>query len=145
MKHFTVAICLVSGLFAIHPPSAAADGGTKPPLITKDRRSVNSGILSYTVVCDYQKGPNELEVLLPDDYSAAKHYRVVYMLPVNTGTNGPWGSSIVEAKKANLQNEYQMIFVAPAYDTMPWFGNNPNRPEIRQDAYMLERRGSLYR
>ena len=75
----------------------------------------------YTVICGYQKGPNEVEVLLPDDYSAAKRYRW-YMLPVNTGTNGPWGSSIVEAKKANLQNQYQFIFVAPGlrHDAVVW-------------------------
>jgi S-formylglutathione hydrolase FrmB len=108
------------------------------PAITLDARSVNPGIRSYTVVSDYQKGPNKLEVLLPDDYSPHNRYPVVYLLPVNTGTSGQWGSSIVEAKKANLQNQYQMIFVAPAYDTVPWFGDNPLRPEIRQNAYLLE-------
>ncbi len=106
--------------------------------ISLDNPSVNPGIRSYTVVSDYQKGPNKVEVLLPDDYSKNKHYPVCYLLPVNTGVSGQWGSSIIEAKKANLQNQYDMIFVAPAYDTMPWFGDNPTRPEIRQNGYMLD-------
>ena len=114
-------------------PSAA-----DAPVITLDAQSVNSGIRSYTVTCGYQKGPNKLEVLLPDDYTTGKKYPVVYMLPVNMGTDGQWGSSIVEAKKANLQNAYHLIFVAPAYDTQPWFGDNPARPEIRQNSYMME-------
>ncbi len=106
--------------------------------ITSDRQSVNPGIRSFTVISAYQKGANALEVLLPDGYSTDKKYPVVYLLPVNTGTSGPWGSAIVEARKANLQNRHQMIFVAPAFDTQPWFGDNPDRPEIRQNSYILD-------
>ena len=113
-------------------------GSAAPPQITPDAQSVNSGIRSYTVVSEYQKGPNALEVLLPDDYTPSKKYPVVYLLPVNTGTSGQWGSGIVEARKANLQNAFGLIFVAPAYDTQPWFGDNPARPEVRQNAYLLE-------
>ena len=106
--------------------------------ITPDVQSVNSGIRSYTVVSGYQKGPNELEVLLPDAYTPDKKFPVVYLLPVNTGTSGQWGSGIVEARKANLQNAFGLIFVAPAYDTQPWFGDNPARADIRQDSYLLK-------
>ena len=105
--------------------------------ITPDSTSVNPGIKSFTVLSEYQSGPNELEVLLPDDYSTKNRYPVVYMLPVNIGTTGQWGSSIVEAKKANLQNQYRMIFVAPAYETQPWYGDNPDQPSVRQDSYFL--------
>ena len=106
--------------------------------ITPDAPSVNPGIRSYTVISGYQKGPNALEVLLPDDYTPSKKYPVVYLLPVNTGTSGQWGSGIVEARKANLQNAFGLIFVAPAYDTQPWFGDNPIRSDIRQNSYLLD-------
>ena len=132
-----IPLCLSLELLAAGISSAQPATASKPPVISKDPQSVNTGVLSYTVSCDFQKGSNKLEVLLPDDYSSLKHYPVVYMLPVNTGTTGQWGSSIIEAKKANLQNQYQFIFVGPAYDTMPWFGDNPLRSEIRQDSYML--------
>lgn len=107
------------------------------PEITADKNTVNPGILSFTVKCDDQKQSNELEVLLPDDYTDKKTYSVVYLLPVNTGTSGQWGSGIVEAKKANLQNEFEMIFVAPAYDTVPWFGDNPDN-HTRQNPYITD-------
>ena len=61
-------------------------------------------------------------------HAGHQKYPVVYLLPVNTGTSGQWGSGIVEAKKANLQNAFGLIFVAPAYDTQPWFGDNPRAP-----------------
>jgi S-formylglutathione hydrolase FrmB len=118
--------------------AAAAVPAAAPARITPDPHSINPGIQSFTVVSDYQKGPNELEVLLPDDYSPNTRYRVVYLLPVNVGTSGPWGSGIVEARRLNLQNQYQLVFVAPAYDTLPWFGDNPLRPEIRQNGYLLD-------
>ncbi len=138
MKCPTVLLAFYLSLIFPYTPALAAADISKPASITLDKQSVNPGIRSYTVVCDYQKQPNELEVLLPDDYSKDKRYPVVYMLPVNTGTTGQWGSSIVEAKKANLQNQYQMIFVAPAYDTVPWFGDNPLHPETRQNSYITD-------
>ena len=124
-------------------PVLGAPADTDPSMsvetrITPDAQSVNPGIRSYTVISAYQKSPNKLEVLLPDTYASDKKYPVVYLLPVNTGTSGQWGSGIVEAKKANLQNAFGLIFVAPAYDTQPWFGDNPIRPDIRQDSYLLD-------
>jgi S-formylglutathione hydrolase FrmB len=111
---------------------------TRPTRITPDAQSVHPGIRSYTVDCDYQKGPNELEVLLPDDYTPTKHYPVVYLLPVNVSPDGQWGSSVVEARKNDLQNRFETIFVAPAYDTVPWFGDNPLHPDTRQNSYLTD-------
>lgn len=106
-------------------------------VITADAESVHKGIRCYTVVSAFQKGPNKLEVLLPDNLTTTRCYPVVYLLPVNPGTDGQWGSGIVEAQKSNLHNQYQMIFVAPAYEIWPWFGDNPEKPEVRQSSYIL--------
>ena len=114
-----------------------SNAATDTTSIVADNPSVNTGIRSYTCTCSYQHEANKIEVLLPDSYSASKHYRVTYLLPVNVGTTGQWGSGIVEAKKANLQNQHDMIFVAPAYDTQPWFGDNPAPGGERQNDYML--------
>jgi hypothetical protein len=107
-------------------------------VIVPDKTPVNAGIQSYTVTCAYQKKANELEVLTPTDYTPTKHYPVVYLLPVNAGTSGQWGSGIVEAQKSHLQDRYEMIFVAPAYDTLPWFGDNVVDPGIRQNSYITD-------
>lgn len=123
----------------------AAQGQTSPaqmagisPLITQDVKSVHDGIRSYTVTSAYQKGPNKLEILLPDDYSPTHRYRVLYLLPVNAGTDGPWGSGIVEARRLNLHNQYQIICVAPAYEILPWYGDNPDKPDVRQSSYVTD-------
>ncbi|MEI7833575.1 MAG: alpha/beta hydrolase-fold protein [bacterium] len=106
--------------------------------IVRDTMDINPGITCYTVTSAYQQGPNKLEVLLPNNYDASHRYGVTYLLPVNTGTDGEWGSSVVEAQKQNLHNMHGMIFVSPAYDTVPWFGDHPTRPEVRQSQYLLE-------
>jgi len=106
--------------------------------ITADAKSVHEGIRSYTVTSAYQKGPNKLEVLLPDNYSPTNHYRVLYLLPVNAGTDGQWGSGIVEARRLNLDNQYQIICVAPAYEILPWYGDNPDQPDVRQSSYVTD-------
>ncbi len=106
--------------------------------IARDAEGVNPGILCYTVNSGYQKGPNKLEILLPDGMEKGKRYPVVLLLPVNTGTKGNWGSGIVEVQKRDLHNRYGVICVAPAYDTEPWYGDNPGRPQVRQQAYLLD-------
>ncbi len=116
----------------------AQEPASEAAKIEKDAQSINPGIVSYTVSSGYQKGPNALEVLLPDNFSRDKKYAVIYVLPVNTGTKGNWGSGIVEMQKANLQNTYGVIVVAPAFDTEPWYGDNPAAPKVRQSAYVLD-------
>jgi hypothetical protein len=63
---------------------------------------------------------------------------VLYLLPVNAGTDGPWGSGIVEAQRLNLHNQYQLICVAPAYEILPWYGDNPENPRVRQSSYITD-------
>jgi len=69
--------------FSAEPPNTSKSAVTTE--IKLDDQAVHAGIRSYTVTSAYQKGPNKLEVLLPDDYSPTNHYRVLYLLPVNAG------------------------------------------------------------
>jgi hypothetical protein len=116
-----------------------ADTADAPTRVIPDAQEVHPGILCFTVSSAYQPQSNKLEVLLPDDYSPKKkQYRVVYLLPVNVGTDGQWGSGIVEAQRDNLQNAFDLIFVAPAYGNVPWFGDNPTRKDLRQNSYLID-------
>jgi hypothetical protein len=113
------------------------------PTIDKDPQPVHPGTVCYTVTSDYQKGPNKLEVLLPDKVEPGRKYPVLYVLPVNTGTDGNWGSGLVELQKLDVQNRYGVIVVAPAYDVEPWYGDmpkptDPSQPWIRQQAYITD-------
>jgi len=111
--------------------------------IDKDPQPVHPGTVCYTVTSDYQKGPNKLEVLLPDKVEPGRKYPVLYVLPVNTGTDGTWGSGIVELQKLDVQNRYGVMVVAPAYDVEPWYGDMPkpsdaSQPWIRQQGYITD-------
>lgn len=96
------------------------------------------GILTYTVTSPYQRKANAVEVLLPDDVREGKRYPVLYILPVNDGIDGPWGSGIQEAKRHNIHNQYNVLCVSPEYDYTPWFGDHPTDLTLRQESYLLD-------
>ena len=106
------------------------------------------GITTYTLSSDYQRGPNALVVATPRDMDAAKQYPVVYTLPVGAGPleeRHDWGWSVAEvtgagfsqAPHGNLADQYGAIFVFPVFDTLPWYGDNPQDTQIRQESYLL--------
>lgn len=96
------------------------------------------GLLAYTVTSEFLAGPNEVEVLLPDKMEAGKQHPVLYILPVNPGTRGPWGSGILEARRQDVHNKHGLVCVAPAFDSWPWYADHPTDPKIRQESYLLK-------
>ena len=95
------------------------------------------GVWRFTVRSQYQRGPNAIEVLLPDCFDASRTYPVLYVLPVETGLGGHYGNGLQEVRKAGLHNKHGLIAVAPAFDTEPWFGDNPADPTIRHESYVI--------
>ena len=104
----------------------------------KDKSPDSTFLESWTVSSPYQEGENKVEVLLPDNPQKGKHYPVVYMLPVNEGIKTTYGHSLAEARLNNLQNKYQCIIVCPAFNILPWYGNNPNKQNVRQNQYVMD-------
>lgn len=98
---------------------------------------VSEGIYTYSVTSPYQRRTNRVEVLLPNSFNRAKRYRVLYLLPVNDGITGEWGSGIQEAKRNGIANTFDVICVAPEYDETPWFGDHPSNKTLRQETYLL--------
>jgi S-formylglutathione hydrolase FrmB len=111
--------------------------GKEPGVVIEGPDVAADGIFTYRVTSPYQRKTNAVEVLLPGKMSEGKRYPVLYILPVNDGTDGPWGSGIHEAKRCSIHNKYGVICVAPAYDETPWFGDNPTDPTLRQESYLL--------
>jgi hypothetical protein len=93
---------------------------------------------NVTLTSEYQRGPNVLQVLPPDRMDRGSRYRVLYILPVNDGTGGPWGSGIEEAESLDLHNRHGLICVSPAFDEVPWYADHPTNPKIRQESYLLK-------
>ncbi len=96
--------------------------------------SVAKAIDTYPVESPYQNGQQEIRVLTPDSYSPQKKYRVVYILPVGSGT----GSALRYFQKLGLANEYDVILAEMSFEKTPWFGDHPSDPKIRQESYVKD-------
>ncbi len=125
-------------LLACTLPLLAVDALPPGTTVTDDAVPDTPGVISYTVTSAYQEGANKVEVLLPSRLDPAKRYPVVYCLPVNAGTKGDWGHPLTVAQEQGLADRHQTILVCPAYHRLPWYGDNPERLDMRQDQYLLD-------
>ncbi len=101
--------------------------------------AVNSeGFTTYAVYSPYQRSVNSIRVLLPNNYSPAKQYRVVYVLPVEARDGRQFGDGLITARASGLQNAYDAIFVAPTFTDIPWYANHASDPSIWQETYFRD-------
>ncbi len=126
-KHFIVliALCVVA-------MACAADEVTVSD-VTFDAKK---GVWHYVINSSYQHGENAVEVLLPDDFRKTEKYRVLYVLPVETGIGGHFGDGLQQVKAANAHNAHHLICVAPAFDVTPWYGDHATDPHARHEQYL---------
>ncbi len=96
------------------------------------------GFLVHEVKSPYQAGATKIRVLLPGTLEKGKKYPVVYVLPVEAGTENRYGDGLKEVKKLDLHNTYKAIFVAPTFSHLPWYADHPTKPDIRQEGYFLK-------
>lgn len=62
---------------------------------------------------------------------------MVYVLPVEAGTESRYGDGLLEIEKQELHNKRDVIFVAPTFSHLPWYADHPAKSEIRQEAHLL--------
>jgi hypothetical protein len=106
-------------------------------LIEAPRFDRQKGVWTFVVESAYQRGPNAVEVLLPDRWEAGRRHRVLYVLPVQPGIGGPWGDGLQLVRALGVHNEHDLICVAPAFDTWPYYGSHASDPAIRHEEYLL--------
>jgi S-formylglutathione hydrolase FrmB len=95
------------------------------------------GIISHDVQSSRQSGPTQIRVLLPDSPKVKRH-GVVYVLPVEAGTKTEFGDPLLELKRLDLHNRYNVIFVERTFFDTPWYADNPNDPGIQQESYLVK-------
>jgi hypothetical protein len=76
-------------------------------------------------------GLNRVEVLLPEKFDRAKHYRVLYVLPVEAGKNHRFGDGLKVIRELDAHNRYDLIVVAPTFDVDPWYSG-------KQEEYLVQ-------
>lgn len=96
------------------------------------------GVLVHEVTSPYQSGTTKIRVLLPEAIEKGKKYPVVYVLPVEAGTENRYGDGMKEVKKLDLHNALKAVFVAPTFSHLPWYADHSTKPEIRQETYFLK-------
>lgn len=109
----------------------AADGVVAPGKKDAD------GVVTHEVKSPYQAGTTLIRVLTPDGMDAGKRYPVVYVLPVEAGTEAKYGDGLAEVRRLGLHNKHKALFVAPTFSHLPWYADHPTRPELRQESHLL--------
>ena len=97
-----------------------------------------NGFRAHRLSSPYQAADTSLRVLLPDNMEVGKRYRVLYVLPVHEDGLRNHGDGLVEVKKYDYHNKYQLICVAPAFTSKPWFADNDLNPQKQDESHMLK-------
>jgi ribosomal protein L7/L12 len=126
-----IVLILVLGIGAF----AQAQG--EPPTISEAQRD-GDGFLVHAVESEYQAGPTQIRVLLPDRLEPGVLHPVVYVLPVEPQDGRRYGDGLIEVRKHDLHNRHGAIFIAPTFTHLPWYADHPTNPRIRQETYFLE-------
>jgi S-formylglutathione hydrolase FrmB len=118
---------------------AVAGGPDKGEAVTvAEAKTDADGFLVHEVRSPYQAGTTRIRVLLPDKPEEGKRYPVVFVLPVEAGTESRFGDGLVEVRKHGLPSKLQAIFVAPTFSHLPWYADHPTQAAVRQETYFLD-------
>ncbi len=105
---------------------------------TSKARRDDTGILVHEVQSSYQAGTTVIRVLQPEALSNDQKYRVVYLLPVEAGTESRYGDGLSEVKKLDLHNKFGAVFVSPTFSHLPWYADHPTNLAIRQESFFIK-------
>jgi S-formylglutathione hydrolase FrmB len=103
-----------------------------------DDRLGENGLRVHRIESEYQDRPTQVRVLLPDRVEPNRRYPVLYVLPVEAGTESRYGDGLAEVKKLDLHNKFGLICVAPTFARLPWYADHPTDRRIWQETYLLK-------
>lgn len=92
----------------------------------------------HRLASPHQAGETTLRVLLPDDFDVRKDYRILYVLPVHEEGVSKHGDGLVEVKKHNYHNKYQLVCVAPGFTSKPWYADHDLNAEKQDESHILK-------
>jgi S-formylglutathione hydrolase FrmB len=112
-------------------------GSTLCLLLTLNPMATHGDRLRIPLESQYQPGTLWVDILTPDSMPSGSHLKVIYMLPVEPLDQHEYGDSLEIIQGLGLQNQNNVIFVAPAFAQMPWYADHPSDPLRRQESYLL--------
>ena len=126
-------LCLITGVLVVSHLRADEETVT----ISEAKRDA-AGFLVHEVQSPYQTGSMLIRVLRPDTLLDNRKYPVVYVLPVEAGSESRYGDGMSEVKTLDLHNKFDAVFVAPTFSHLPWYADHPTNPEIRQESFFIK-------
>ncbi len=136
-KHFGVTRLFVLGMF-LAVCSAARCDETVFADATISTAATEDGFYVHRVRSEFQADETLIRVLLPTNLESGQRLRVLYLLPVEPGTEHRYGDGLLEAKKLDLANKYRLICVAPTFAQLPWYTDHPTDKTIRQESHFVQ-------
>ena len=98
-----------------------------------------NGVLHYAVTSPNEGSvANDMQVVLPVGFPAAGPRRFLYVLPVEAGLGTAYGDPVAIVRALGLLDGFQMVLVVPSFTEIPWYGDNPTNPAIREETYMVD-------
>ncbi len=119
-------------------PSSGDEQKAERLVTISEAKPDSNGFFVHEVSSPFQAGKTSIRVLLPDGRNAGEKLSVIYLLPVEAGTESRYGDGLAEVKKHGLHNKHSVTFVAPTFSHLPWYADHPDKLEIRQESYFLE-------
>lgn len=74
-------------------------------------------------------------VILPENYSAKKHYPVVYLLHGYSDNFAKWVKEVPSIKF--LSTDYQFIIICPDGGYSSWYFDSPVNPSVQYESYII--------
>ena len=96
------------------------------------------------VVSPHQPSPQRVRLQLPKDLSQLKEQhltspiRIVYVLPVEAGSEMRWGDAFKECLKHKIADSHDAILVFPELAQLPWYADHPTDNKIAQESFFLK-------
>lgn len=123
---------LLSGIFACLLVAAAPESHISPAVRDAD------GFLRHTVQSPFEAGKTLIRVLLPEKIENGQRYPLLLVLPVEAELEHRYGDGLAEVRRLELHNRFGLIVAEPSFSHLPWYGDHPTDPHIRQESYLLK-------
>ena len=132
-------VCVALSMFAADR-ACAGDSRDLEIKVEGPTADAQRGVERFLVSSAAQQSANAVEVLLPDSFGKDKdkRYRVIYVLPVETGTGGRYGDGMKEIRELNIHNKHDIICVYPTFDTLPWYADHLDHKHRRHAMYLKD-------
>ena len=131
---------------AVNISGAAAEiviaGGTGYGMLQVTFTSTSGGISTYSTFSEINNtgdaGDQDMRVLPPDSPDTSYPHGFLWLLPVEPGQGSTYGDPIATIQALNAQNEYNLTCIQPGFPIDPWYADNPDDAQTKQETFMLE-------